>query len=306
MTTNTDRQSNDKPRLYRGRRQSWAAPGLVLVSVCDDVPDASRRLLDPRFDVKSESPGGFEWGYPGNGAAQLSLAIMLDHFEHNPHDIARVHDARTSLGKGTISITKPTEAALAIYQDFGARVIATIPGTVSVWSLTTGHVRLFFEHAEGRRQWPPCATHESLSPGSGDRSKEGLCMPTWAHEVSFGDETDRAVAIFIEKARTGTLTALPKEVGERILTAFIQEIRKAAHAAQRLVPFIGAQIGPIRVVYNLLDADDRQQMMRVFGSAVVQAAIASAEELIGIDVLRQVFGSWIGDTTPEAGENPTS
>jgi hypothetical protein len=36
--------------------------------------------LDPRLDVMSHSPTGFEWGYLGSGPSQLALAILLDHF----------------------------------------------------------------------------------------------------------------------------------------------------------------------------------------------------------------------------------
>lgn len=34
--------------------------------------------LDPRFDLYSHSPTGFEWGYAGSGPAQLALAICAD------------------------------------------------------------------------------------------------------------------------------------------------------------------------------------------------------------------------------------
>lgn len=36
------------------------------------------RPLDPRLDLKSYSPDGFEWGYWGDGAAQLALALLAD------------------------------------------------------------------------------------------------------------------------------------------------------------------------------------------------------------------------------------
>jgi hypothetical protein len=35
--------------------------------------------LDPRQDLYSHSPDGFEWGYPGSRPAQLALAILADH-----------------------------------------------------------------------------------------------------------------------------------------------------------------------------------------------------------------------------------
>ncbi len=38
------------------------------------------RTLDPRFDLKTFSPAGFEWTYEGEGPRQLALAILADHF----------------------------------------------------------------------------------------------------------------------------------------------------------------------------------------------------------------------------------
>jgi hypothetical protein len=34
--------------------------------------------LDPRLDLWSHSPSGFEWNYPGSGPAQTALAILAD------------------------------------------------------------------------------------------------------------------------------------------------------------------------------------------------------------------------------------
>jgi len=35
--------------------------------------------LDPRFDLRSFSPMGFEWTYEGDGPRQLALALLADH-----------------------------------------------------------------------------------------------------------------------------------------------------------------------------------------------------------------------------------
>lgn len=35
--------------------------------------------LDPRFDVKTFAPAGFEWTYEGDGPMQLALALLADH-----------------------------------------------------------------------------------------------------------------------------------------------------------------------------------------------------------------------------------
>lgn len=51
--------------------------------------------------VKNHSPDGFNWGYWGSGPGQLALAILLE-------------------------VTNNEAVALAYYQDFEARFIATI------------------------------------------------------------------------------------------------------------------------------------------------------------------------------------
>ncbi|WP_149539585.1 DUF6166 domain-containing protein [Siccirubricoccus phaeus] len=35
--------------------------------------------LDPRFDVRTFSPMGFEWTYEGDGPRQLALALLCEH-----------------------------------------------------------------------------------------------------------------------------------------------------------------------------------------------------------------------------------
>ena len=42
-------------------------------------PDGEPLPLEPSLLVVSHSPTGFEWGYLGNGPAQLALALLLDH-----------------------------------------------------------------------------------------------------------------------------------------------------------------------------------------------------------------------------------
>jgi len=58
--------------------------------------------LDPRFDVRSHSPCGFEWGYCGSGPAQLALAIMC-------------------------AVTGDEKAAELLYQRFKAQIVAALP-----------------------------------------------------------------------------------------------------------------------------------------------------------------------------------
>ena len=55
-------------KRYQGRRQRHAPEVTV-----------DGRPLDPRLDLCSHSPSGFEWGYGGSGPAQLALALLADH-----------------------------------------------------------------------------------------------------------------------------------------------------------------------------------------------------------------------------------
>lgn len=74
---------------------------------------ASSRPLPLRLDMWSHSPTGFEFGYGGNGPAQLALAILAD--------------------------CCGDEAAVAHHQAFKWAVIARISGPVA--SLTATFVR---------------------------------------------------------------------------------------------------------------------------------------------------------------------
>jgi len=59
-------------KTYSGYRNE---KGEVEVTVTDAD---SVRPLNPRTDIVSHSPDGFEWGYEGSGPAQLALAILAD------------------------------------------------------------------------------------------------------------------------------------------------------------------------------------------------------------------------------------
>lgn len=48
--------------------------------------------LDPRFDLKTLSPEGFEWTYEGAAPAQLALALLADHLGDDQRAVA-LHDA---------------------------------------------------------------------------------------------------------------------------------------------------------------------------------------------------------------------
>ncbi len=71
------------------------------------------RGLDPRFDLHTHSPTGFEWGYGGSGPAQLALALAAD-------------------------VLSDDEAALGVYQRLKFRVVGRLPA--DGWSLTEGEL----------------------------------------------------------------------------------------------------------------------------------------------------------------------
>ena len=73
----------------------------------------SCRGLDPRLDLRTHSPTGFEWGYGGSGPAQLALALAAD-----------------ALGDD--------EAALGVYQRLKFRLVGRLPA--DGWTLTAGEL----------------------------------------------------------------------------------------------------------------------------------------------------------------------
>lgn len=88
-------------KTYKGNR----SPLGVEVTV-DGQP------LDPRFDLWSHSPAGFEWGYGGSGPAQLALALLADHLGND-------------------------ERAIALHQDFKWALVAKLPHS---WTLTSHQI----------------------------------------------------------------------------------------------------------------------------------------------------------------------
>ena len=73
------------------------------------------RPLEPRLDLRSQSPTGFAWGYSGSGPAQLALAILAD-----------------AIGDD--------EIALRHYQMFKRHIVAKLPQG-RPWTLSVDAVR---------------------------------------------------------------------------------------------------------------------------------------------------------------------
>jgi hypothetical protein len=66
-------------KTYEGKRQGHT----VVVTV-------NGATLNPRLDLWSHSPTGFEWGYGGSGPAQLALALLADCLD-NDDEAIRLH-----------------------------------------------------------------------------------------------------------------------------------------------------------------------------------------------------------------------
>jgi hypothetical protein len=81
---------------YAGER---LPDGRVLVEKVDENGDLWP--LDPRLDLWSHSPDGFNFGCAGSGPSQLALAILFDP-EGNSEDPAGAGHARPFSGKGLI------------------------------------------------------------------------------------------------------------------------------------------------------------------------------------------------------------
>lgn len=68
-------------KVYEGGRSLDGA-----VVTVDGAP------LDPRFDIRRFSPGGFEWTYIGDGPRQLALALLADHLGDESRALALTED----------------------------------------------------------------------------------------------------------------------------------------------------------------------------------------------------------------------
>ena len=101
-------------RIYMGFRIA----GLCHVFHWDAESPSRPQKLNPRYDLHSHSPAGFEWAYGGSGPAQLALALVAH---------ALVDDER----------------ALAIYQDFKWSIVGRLPR--DCWSMTRDSV---LEHVQ--------------------------------------------------------------------------------------------------------------------------------------------------------------
>src|SRR5438034_10852224 len=101
-------------KTYTGYRvlDAHGHPAQTVVMVHEE--DKEPRPLNPRLDLRSHSPTGFEWGYAGSGPAQLALALAAD-------------------------VLGDDEQAQDVYQQLKFKVIGRLPH--DSWRLTEDQLR---------------------------------------------------------------------------------------------------------------------------------------------------------------------
>ena len=95
--------------IYHFYRAASVGPAHVTVSVNGE----GQGNLDPRHDIRSHSPDGFQWGFGGSGPAQLALALCCHVLEDD-------------------------DRAQRIYQRFKRRVL--VAERRDAWSMTWGEI----------------------------------------------------------------------------------------------------------------------------------------------------------------------
>ena len=75
-------------KVYVGSRAGGPDKRDAVVTVLED---GNPRALPLRLDLKSHSPGGFEWAYGNDGPAQLALAMLADFTESDRYALRHYH-----------------------------------------------------------------------------------------------------------------------------------------------------------------------------------------------------------------------
>jgi len=112
-------------KTYYAKRSD--SVGGQTVYVCEEGGVPRELAIGPSLGIAHHSPDGFNWGYPGSGAAQLALAILLD-----------------SLGR---------KIAVAFYQTFKFKIVADWGDS---WKITDDEIDRFVgEEARKAREGLP-------------------------------------------------------------------------------------------------------------------------------------------------------
>lgn len=98
-------------RVYEGHRTDEGCRVYVNRS-------GSKYPLDPRLDLFSHSPDGFEWGYSSSGSAQLALALLAD-------------------------VLADDILAVQLHQEFKRLFVADLPRDRAEWSIRESVIRSY-------------------------------------------------------------------------------------------------------------------------------------------------------------------
>jgi Family of unknown function (DUF6166) len=104
-------------KYYIGERTE---DGCVVEVIDRDIPGGGY-ALDPRVDLRNHSVAGYEWGFSGNGSAQLALALAAD-------------------------VLGDDGRAQEVYQRLKLRVVAGLPD--KSWTLSEGRLPTAIEEIE--------------------------------------------------------------------------------------------------------------------------------------------------------------
>jgi hypothetical protein len=111
-------------RIYEGLRAESVGGAKVTVREAYANGLQTCRPLNPRYDLRRHSPGGFQWSYSGSGPAQLALALLAD-------------------------ATGDDALAQRHYQEFKSTFLAAL--YTDHWTLARGEILAWVTEAEERR-----------------------------------------------------------------------------------------------------------------------------------------------------------
>jgi hypothetical protein len=101
--------------------------------------EGKKVALNMRTDLREHLPSGLEFGRLRSCQAQLALAIICDHLEHNDHE-RRLIQMIYEIERSSDDRAKGTDfAALAIYEDFKSKVTAALSSWAD-WRLSSSEV----------------------------------------------------------------------------------------------------------------------------------------------------------------------
>lgn len=111
-------------KVYVATRNQF---GVTTVKVYGDPTLKRPWFLRPRLNLRHYCPDPFDWGYAGPAAAQLSLALLADHFDH-----------------------QDDEQAIDLHESFLREIVRHLP--TEGWELSQEEIDQFLVDEVGRRE----------------------------------------------------------------------------------------------------------------------------------------------------------